>query len=567
MKSLRHSSSVQRIVTAGLLVLSPALLTCASAQSPNAPPRQAANAPDCGGLGRPACSVSNAQLAGRKPSGCPGGSFFDPIDGGTCWSCPAEFKRHVTHVKSADACIRLPKMAHAKATRHGRGGGLLKTDCAKGQFWDPNGYCFSCPEGYTRTASPVTAGDACARLGGAATARATFKKSLACARGSFFDLVDGGTCWRCPSGYVRTLAHVKAPNACAVNLVAGVHQILGHCAGGLVNVGGVCARKGECGAKGQRPCLLTERVPSCNKGLAEDFIQHRCVEDQLAQAACTVLVDAIWTGKEIIGLMNQIPGLHDLNEVLHKELGLDVEGKLDELKQKATREVTRPLEQRYPELKRIADWMNRPANLDKLQQIFSPQAVCSNTPARLDESLKRLGLVPSEFIQPKKPGVSWLGIPEAQAHWLGSEDPNHRHFYMGYAVALQGAKWGGAVVGLTGVTDFRGNGGMYVFTGPQAVTSIGGGLDVRVVFFTSANMGTFEGFDWSVGGNVDVKKPGNVGVDLLFEGIVVDQLIAGQKKDLTVLRGFGIGGGVGGGKGPIPGGEVGVSITHSWRLK
>jgi len=115
------------------------------------------------------------------------------------------------------------------------------------------------------------------------------------------------------------------------------------------------------------------------------------------------------------------------------------------------------------------------------------------------------------------------------------------------------------------VTDFRGNGGMYLSFGPQAVTNIGGGLDARVLFFTSANMGTFEGFDWSVGGNVDIKKPGNVGIDLNFEGIVLDRLIAGHRSELTVLRGFGIGAGVGGGKVPV--GEAGLSITHSWRLK
>lgn len=564
MKSLRHRSSVRQVVIAGLLVLIPALLTSTSAQSQGAPPRSAANAPSCGALGQPACSVSGARLAGRKPSGCPAGSFFDPIDGGTCWSCPAEFKRHVTHVKSNDACIRLPQMAHAKATRHGRGSGLLKTDCGRGQFWDPNGYCFSCPQGYARTAAPVTAGNACARPTGAVTARASPKKSLACAPGSFFDLVDGGTCWRCPSGYVRTLAHVKAPNACAVNLVAGVHQALGRCGDGLVNVGGVCARKGQCGALGQRPCMLTERFPSCNKGLAEDFIQHRCVEDQLARAACTVLVDALWTGKEIAGLLNQMPGLHDLNELLHRELGLDVEGRLDELKEKAIRQIGGPLEQRYAELNRIASWMNHPANLDKVQQIFSPQAVCSSTPARMDETLKRLGLVPQEFLQPKRPGVSWLGISQAHANVLGSSDPDHRHFYMGYLVAIQGAKFGGATVGLSGVTDFRGNGGMYIFAGPQAVTNVGGGFDARVLFFTSANMGTFDGFDWSVGGNVDVKKPGNVGFELIFEGVVLDRLIAGQKSDLTVLRGFGVGGGIGAGKAPA---EAGVAITHSWRLK
>ena len=276
MKSLRHGWWVRRVLIAGVLLLNPLLPAPAEAQAQN-----------CGALGQPACSVASAKLAGRKPSGCPGGSFFDPIDGGSCWSCPDDYKRHVTHVKSADACIRLPRLAHEKATRHGRGSGLLKTDCAKGQFWDPNGYCFSCPRGYTRTAAPVTAGNACARPVAGDTARASLKKTLACSRGSFFDLVDGGTCWRCPSGYVRTLAHVKAPNACAVNLVAGVHQVLGRCGDGLVNVGGVCARKGQCGALGQRPCMLTERIPSCDRGLAEDFIKHRCVEDLVARAACT----------------------------------------------------------------------------------------------------------------------------------------------------------------------------------------------------------------------------------------------------------------------------------------
>jgi hypothetical protein len=563
MKSLRQSSSLRRSVMAGLLILNAAFLTSTPVQSQTAPRASAANAPDCGKFGQPACSVSRAVLAGRKPAGCAAGSFFDPIDGGTCWSCPADFVRHVTHVKAGDACIRPPGVAHARATRHGKGRGLLGIDCLKGQFPDPNGFCFSCPQGYTRTASAVTAGDACVRPMGAAIARASFKKSLACAPGSFFDLVDGGTCWRCPSGYGRTLAHVKAPNACAVDLVAGAHKALGRCADGLVNVGGVCARKGECGALGQRPCQLTERLPSCNKGLAEDFLKHRCVEDQVARAACTVLVDAIWTGKEVIGLLNQMPALHEVREAMYKPLGLDVDGKLDEIRQKALGEVTRPLEQRFTELKRIAQWMNNPANLDKLKQIFSPQAVCSSTPARLDEALRRHGLVPLEFIQPAKPRVSWLGIRDAHAHWLGSEDPNHRHFYMGYQLALQGAKWGGATLGISGVTDFRGNGGMYIFAGPQVVTNVGGGLDARVLFFTSANMGTFEGYDWSPGGSVDVKKLANVGVELIFEGIVFDRLFAGQTSELTVLRGFGIGGGVGMG---VNKGDVGVSITHSWRL-
>jgi hypothetical protein len=33
----------------------------------------------------------------------------------------------------------------------------------------------------------------------------------------------------------------------------------------------------SCGAAGERPCTLLEKVPSCHSGLAEDFLKHRCV--------------------------------------------------------------------------------------------------------------------------------------------------------------------------------------------------------------------------------------------------------------------------------------------------
>ena len=33
-----------------------------------------------------------------------------------------------------------------------------------------------------------------------------------------------------------------------------------------------------CGALNQRPCHVVERYPSCNQGLKEDFIQHKCVQ-------------------------------------------------------------------------------------------------------------------------------------------------------------------------------------------------------------------------------------------------------------------------------------------------
>jgi len=35
--------------------------------------------------------------------------------------------------------------------------------------------------------------------------------------------------------------------------------------------------QGRCGAEGQRPCKLWERIPSCNKGLYENFRLNMCV--------------------------------------------------------------------------------------------------------------------------------------------------------------------------------------------------------------------------------------------------------------------------------------------------
>ena len=235
-----------------------------------------AGAAECGRDGQRPCTVAPASFAGKKPAQCPGGAFFDPIDGGSCWRCPSGAKRTVFHVKSADACERPAHEKFSGATRHGRGTGLVRTDCPRGQFWDPNGFCWNCPSGYRRTAHPVTSGNACVAPERAARSHAQAAGSLACPQGSFFDLVDGGTCWRCPQGYSRTLSHVKAGDACAAAPLAGLGAAFGACDKGYTNIGGVCSRIGNCGASGQRPCLLGERTPSCNANLKENFKRNVC---------------------------------------------------------------------------------------------------------------------------------------------------------------------------------------------------------------------------------------------------------------------------------------------------
>lgn len=146
---------------------------------------------------------------------CPSGSFFDPIGGGSCWRCPSDTRRTVLPVNGGAACEKPAGEIQQRATNHGRGRGLLKTDCGRGQFWDPNGNCYSCPGGTRRSAAPVTAANACVASSPAQRMGAQKVSSVKCQGGSFFDPIDGGSCWKCPAGTNRTAASVKSNQACA----------------------------------------------------------------------------------------------------------------------------------------------------------------------------------------------------------------------------------------------------------------------------------------------------------------------------------------------------------------
>ncbi len=118
-------------------------------------------------------------------------------------------------------------------------------------------------------------------------ARASYRGGLPCPQGSFLD-VGKGECWSCPKDYNRSaISAVDKPKAC---------QAQNACAPGNVSVGNpvagyTCYKKNACGKAGQRPCLVAERVPSCNKGLAEDFVANACVDEKIA--ACLTGVRAL----------------------------------------------------------------------------------------------------------------------------------------------------------------------------------------------------------------------------------------------------------------------------------
>ena len=198
-----------------------------------------AQAAKCGDEGQAPCfSVWNVINKGNLPAldafPCPAGQFFDIIDGGTCWSCPAGYVRTWDSVKTRTACVRAAREEVKRATRHEASN--IFRNCSDGKFFDVwKGYCYSCPAGFGRTLAGVDEANACARTIGADLQPAT--------------------------GYGR--------------------GVIG-CKDGLLDVRGTCRRENECGKKGQRPCTITERVPSCDAGtvlepLKEDFKRNECV--------------------------------------------------------------------------------------------------------------------------------------------------------------------------------------------------------------------------------------------------------------------------------------------------
>lgn len=94
---------------------------------------------------------------------CPKGQFLHVFNQ-TCYSCPKGYGRTADpKIGGPRACVRKTKAKLAAGKYRGKPPkGLL---CVRGQFYDPRngGECWSCPRGWHRTINPVTSAKACAR--------------------------------------------------------------------------------------------------------------------------------------------------------------------------------------------------------------------------------------------------------------------------------------------------------------------------------------------------------------------------------------------------------------------
>ena len=170
------------------------------------------------GYNRNAKAVTSEKACDRKVSkqsvaatylqkkSCPPGSFMDGRNGGECWTCPSGYGRTAAGVDKWNACGKVLKKA-VSATFKGRA-------CPPGAFTDPRngGECWTCPEGFNRTANNVTGAKACVQVLDFQPANKI--EALTCKAGDHFDFIDGGTCWSCPQNFIRTVYGVKTNKAC-----------------------------------------------------------------------------------------------------------------------------------------------------------------------------------------------------------------------------------------------------------------------------------------------------------------------------------------------------------------
>lgn len=113
------------------------------------------------------------------------------------------------------------KFSAAEAT------GTAKPECTGGSFSDPRngGECWKCPSGFGRTVFfPVDSDKACVKPLVKTYKEAAYKGKDGCDEdaGEFFDPRKGGQCWKCPKGKPRRTLHaVTSDRACATKAIIG----------------------------------------------------------------------------------------------------------------------------------------------------------------------------------------------------------------------------------------------------------------------------------------------------------------------------------------------------------
>jgi hypothetical protein len=132
---------------------------------PTAPPP---GTPVCIATRGKSCGETKADRVGayKLNTTCAAG-FYDMIHGGTCWKCPDDdgrgpWIRSTDAIDKDTACWRVPKESHSYAKREAKT--PWAWECPGDSFWDGHegGTCWTCPVSHPRRSGrPIFAHDAC----------------------------------------------------------------------------------------------------------------------------------------------------------------------------------------------------------------------------------------------------------------------------------------------------------------------------------------------------------------------------------------------------------------------
>jgi len=351
-------------------------------------PRNGGECWSCGNNRRTVFPVTGDKACKIAASGqtniavCPKGTFLDLRNGGECWSCPSGSSRTAAPVTSPKACSKRIGKKNAKATYSHNTGSILKA-CKKGTFANVGSTkCYKCTSGYKHNGRVrINKNGVCYKpaytkhYAASQSTTALFTEArkvkpaniakVGCDRfgkSGFFDPTQGGSCWRCPESHnVRTVYPVTGDKACAAT---------------------------ACGALNGRPCNLWERVPSCNKGLAEDFVAGRCISsDPVSQ--CKSVVRTILGAKK---KLPELPLVQPLLDQLNKRKG-ELERKAANLRPQTSleKDLDRMIDDIKKDTEKFTSWIDRIGQAKR--DLLDVDVICGDGRKTLNV-LNRAGFTP-----------------------------------------------------------------------------------------------------------------------------------------------------------------------------
>ena len=452
--------------------------------------------------------LQGATRKSRDTLSCPKGTFFDPRNGGECWSCPSGANRTAAPVTANNACSKHHARQNKKASYDYNTGSLLKA-CKSGTFANfGSTKCYKCPSGYlhdgTRT---VDTNGVCYKPAYDVPSKATKKKSLTmmkCPSGQFFDPIDNGSCWSCPSGYNRTAYSVKDDKACSKAIPAtfstarkiksskpaalGCEPYGNKSFFDLTDFGTcwscpssnpvrtlyavtndkACASN-SCGKENGRPCYVWERIPSCDSGLMEDPFKNECVRPK--NLACVATLGVVATFKRMTddakrarktvenAALDAVPGVRAVLRFVQNQGEQLKEEQAKLMRNIDLSKVTEQFEglvadhaEELTRMAEISDTITRKKN-KVMAVLLDPDVMCSGNGKTIADALKRAGL--ESMFASLEPGL-WRQLnPIGTAH--AATQATHRMGVQIKIIPPFPEPYNGIAVGVKFSTDFKNN--------------------------------------------------------------------------------------------------------------